>query len=165
SGGEGARVVDDGVAGQREQGGVQMVEAGVDQLEGDHGTFQEPFGLLVRGGLGTETGSGQDDVVEGDEVALPLVDVFGFAGLGVAGLAEPVEVSGALGGAFGAGEAGPVDPPVDDQAAVGGEDHVGQAFDGGDLADVVAQGAVEVAQMAPLFQGAVAVDGDGGVHP
>ena len=54
---------------------------------------------------------------------------------------------------------------VDDEAAVGGVDHVGQAVDRVDELHVVAEADVGVVQHLPLREGERRVGGLGGVHP
>ena len=82
-----------------------------------------------------------------------------------AGVGQPVQVGGRLGGPLRVAELGPVDDAVDDGGAVGREDHVGQARDRLDLLNRVPEAAVRVAQPLPLPNGEVTSTGAvGSIH-
>ena len=73
------------------------------------------------------------------------------------GVRQPAQVGRALGAALGVGEPGAERAALDDQAAVGGEDHVRQARLGVDELDLVAELQVGLAQGLPLPDGELAV--------
>jgi hypothetical protein len=80
-------------------------------------------------------------------------------------VAQPVVVGRGLVGALGVAEARHEGSSVDDCGAVGGEDHVGQAGQGIDRLDSVAEAQVDLAQLFPLGDGQLGVDGLPRVHP
>nr|BFF23005.1 hypothetical protein GCM10025732_09700 [Glycomyces mayteni] len=123
-------------------------------------------GFGVGAGVGAEAPSGEDEFAAGQvgEVAFAFVDVLGF-GEGPAGGAVPLLVGVGLGAAFGVAEAGAVGDAVDDEGAVGGVDHVGEAGLGFEAEDLVAESGVDVGELFPLGAGEGGVDGGGGVHP
>jgi hypothetical protein len=51
------------------------VEARIDQFEADHPAVEDPGDLAVCPQRGSKTVSGQDDVTDGQQIALPFVDV------------------------------------------------------------------------------------------
>ena len=120
--------------------------------------------LFVAVRRAAKAGAGQDDVADQQEVALALVDLDGLAHVEAVG-AEPVHVGGAFGLALRVGELGAVGDAVDDEAAVGGVDHVGQAVDRVDQVHVEAEADVGVVQRLPLGDGQVRVGRQGRVHP
>ncbi|GAB3954543.1 hypothetical protein GCM10027614_61810 [Micromonospora vulcania] len=126
------------------QRGVQVVEAWVDELHGDHRVAEDLLQLGVRGVRGAEAGAGQQVITGQQDVALALVDVLRVVHLEAGGL-EPRPVGRCLVGALRVAELHGHRLAVDHRAAVGGEDHVGQAGHRSDLLDGVAQVAVRLA--------------------
>ncbi|GAB3859001.1 hypothetical protein GCM10029963_59600 [Micromonospora andamanensis] len=146
------------------QRGVQVVEARVDELHGDHRVTEDLLELGVRGVRGAETGAGEQVITGQQDIALTLVDVLRVVHLEAGGL-EPGAVRGGLVGALRVPELHGHRPAVDHGAAVGGEDHVGQAGYRRDLLDGVTQVQVDLAQPLPLPDGEVDIDRGGRVHP
>ena len=77
-----------------------MVEARVHQAQAHHGP-PEDLAEFGRGGLvGAEAVPGQQRAAGEQDVALALVDVIGYPHVGVAAVAEPVQVGVGLPGAL-----------------------------------------------------------------
>jgi hypothetical protein len=145
-------------------GGVEVVEARVHESQRDDLAVEDAGELLVRERVAAEAGAREDRPSDEEEVALALVDLGGLAHVET-GLAEPVHVGGTLGLPLRVGELGAVGDAVDDEPAVRGVDHVGQAGDGIDELHVVAQADVGVVEQLPLLERQVRVGRLRGVHP
>jgi len=159
-GGEGAAPVK---GAERE---VEVVEAGVGQLQGVDGRAEQPRQLQVGGGVGAEPVPGEVGAGEGQGVARALVrQTWRQRRHGVAVGLEPGDVVGRLGLALGVAKAAGHEPgPVHD-AGVGGEDHVGQAGLGDERLHLCACVAQRLGEGVPLGAGPFGVDGHLGVHP
>src|SRR5690606_22697422 len=75
--------------------GVEVVEAGVDELEAHDLAPENAGDLIVAARVAAETITAKDDVTDEQEVALTLVGVLGLTNLETV-LAEPLHVRGAL---------------------------------------------------------------------
>ncbi len=162
--GEGAGEVDDLLVVQREQGGVEVVEARVDQLECHDLAPEDALHLAMRVDVGTEPGAAEDDVAGEHEVALTFVAVLRASHAEPAG-AEPALVRPLLADPLGMPETGEQRDTVDDERAVGREDHVRQAPLGCDRLDEVPGMLVGGAELLPLRHGTIRVRRQLGVHP
>ena len=100
-------------------------------------------------------------VADDEEVALALVDVHRLGDVLEPGVREPLQVGGALGPPLGVGEPRAEGAALDDEAAVGGEDHVRQAGLGVDELHLVAEVEVGLAERSHWRDGQVAVDAPG----
>ena len=118
----------------------------------------------MRPAVGAETVARQHDRADDEQVALTLVDVARLDRVAAVAV-HPLGVGGGFACALWVGEPGDDGLAVDQQAAVGGVDHVRQAGDGLDQFDGVPEFLVGLAQGLPLVHRQVGVDGCRGVHP
>ncbi len=162
---ERAGVVGDVVVGQHGQRGVQVVVAGVDELQADDRQPEQLLHLGARARVGAEAGAREHPVADDEEVALALVDPRRRRDRLQGGRGEPAQVGRTLGGPLGEGEARPEGATGDDEPAVGREHHVRQAGLGLDEVHLVPEVEVGLAQHLPLRHGQRAVHDDGRVHP
>jgi len=161
---ESAFVVGDVVVIQGCQAGVEVVVAGVDELEPEHLDSEDAGSLGVRARVGAVARAGKDEVADDHEIALPLVDVLGLVDL-EARSREPGAVGRRLGDPLGKGEPGTECAPGIGGAAVGREHHVRQPGDARQDIDAVPEPLVGRHEVVPLAQGEVPVDRDIEVHP
>lgn len=156
--------VRDGALVEDGQRGVQVVVAGIHQLQRDHRAAEVLLSFPVRAGLGPEAGARQDVTPDSQEVAFPLVDVLGLAKL-ADDLAQPGGVGRGLGSPLGVAKPRTERLAVDHQRRVGGEDHVGETGDAVDDVHAMSQPQIGAAQILPLAQCLVAIDRGRRVHP
>ncbi|MBG9885408.1 hypothetical protein ABE10_02170, partial [Bacillus toyonensis] len=115
---------------------VEVVEAGVDEVQRDDLAPEDLSDLAVAVSGGAEAGPGQDHVAREQEVALALVDLLRLDRV-EAVRTEPVGEGGGLAGPLLEAELGDVGPSADHEAAVGRVDHVGVARERIDQLDLV----------------------------
>jgi len=149
---------------QHREGGVQVVEAGIDETQREHLTPEHLGQLAVAGIAAAESGSGEDRLADEEEVTLAFVDLAGRRDLEACG-AQPVAVGGSLRLSFRVREARAVGEVADDEAAVGGVDHVGESGERLDELHVEAECDVEAVQLLPLPHREGRVRRQAGVHP
>ena len=149
---------------ENREAGVEMVEAGIDEFEGDHRSVDDPRGFNVSRNAGAESTAGENHGAKSQEIAFAFIGFDRFDCVDLCAL-EPIAVGLTLGLALLKSEPCTVGAAADNESTVCGEDHVGKPRFGIDQINLVTQAQVGVAQDVPLDLGEVMIDRDVGIHP